>query len=272
MPLPISLLPGFTPPVKDASAAQPTTRFSDRVADYVRYRPSYPAGVVETLRRAAGLGPAAEVADIGSGTGIFSALLLPFCARVRGVEPNDAMRAAAERRFAGDPRFVSVAASAEATTLPDNSVDLVVAAQAFHWFATADCRREFARILRPGGSVALVWNERETSATPFLSEYEALLHRRATDYAKVNHANVDAHAIAAFFSPVACSLAQFPNEQRFDFEALKGRLLSSSYAPNAGQPGHAEMIADLADLFSRHAQGGSVSFLYTTKLYFGRLS
>jgi ubiquinone/menaquinone biosynthesis C-methylase UbiE len=255
-----------------ADAAKPAMRFSDRVADYVRYRPSYPAGVVETLHRAAGLGPTVEVADIGSGTGIFSALLLPFCARVHGVEPNDAMRAAAERRFAGDPRFVSVAASAEATTLPDNSVDLVVAAQAFHWFAAADCRREFARILRPGGSVALVWNERETSATPFLSEYEAFLHRRATDYAKVNHTNIDAHAIAAFFSPAAFSLAQFPNEQRLDFEALKGRLLSSSYAPNTGQPGHAEMIVDLAGLFSRHAQDGVVSFLYTTKLYFGRFN
>ena len=254
-----------------AQDARPTKRFSDRVADYVRFRPSYPAEVVATLRHEAGLRPGATVADIGSGTGIFSALLLPHCARVHGVEPNDAMRTAAERMFSGEPRFVSVAATAEATTLPHASADLVTAAQAFHWFDAAACRREFARILRPGGAVALVWNERETTATPFLADYETLLHRHATDYAQVNHANTDARKIAEFFAPAGFAIAHFPSEQRCDFEALKGRLLSSSYAPNAGHPGHEPMLADLRDLFERHAKGGAVSLLYSTKLYFGRL-
>ena len=251
--------------------ARPTKRFSDRVADYVRFRPSYPAEVVATLRHEAGLSPSAEVADIGSGTGIFSALLLPHCARVRGVEPNDAMRAAAERLLADEPRFVSVAATAEATTLPDASVDLVTAAQAFHWFDSAACRREFARILRPGGVVALVWNERDTTATPFLVDYEALLHRHATDYAKVNHAHTDARKVAEFFAPAGFTLARFPSEQRLDLEALEGRLLSSSYAPNIGHPGHAPMLADLRTLFERHATDGVVTLLYSTKIYFGRL-
>ena len=261
----------FSSRMSTADAALPTKRFSDRVADYVRHRPSYPAGVIDTLRREAGLTGSAHVADIGSGTGIFASLLLPHCERVYGVEPNDAMRAAAEELFAGEPRFASVAAAAEATTLPDASVDLVTAAQAFHWFDAAACRREFARILRPGGFVALVWNEREISATPFLAEYEALLHRHATDYAKVNHANTDARKIAGFFAPAAVALAELPNEQRCDFEALKGRLLSSSYAPNVGHPGHEAMLADLAALFARHAEDGAVTLLYTTKLYFGRL-
>lgn len=249
----------------------PTTRFSDRVDAYVRHRPSYPADVLETLRREAGLGVAAEVADIGSGTGIFSALLLPHCARVFGVEPNGEMRAAAEKRFAGEPRFASVAATAEATGLPDASVDLVAAAQAFHWFDTAACRREFARILRPAGFVALVWNEREVSATPFLADYEALLRRHATDYAQVNHVNTDARKVAEFFAPAGFTMAHFPHGQRCDFEALKGRLLSSSYAPNVGHPRHEPMLAELRALFDRHAENGAVEILYSTNLYFGRL-
>lgn len=257
-------------PMNQASAPS-TKRFSDRVADYVRYRPSYPAGVVETLRHDAGLAPSAQVADVGSGTGIFASLLLPHCQRVYGVEPNDAMRAAAEQLLAGEPRFTSVTATAEATTLPDASVDLVTAAQAFHWFDKAACRREFARILKPDGIVALVWNERETATTPFLAGYEALLHRHAANYAQVNHANIDARVIAEFFAPAPYALVELPNEQRCDFDALKGRLLSSSYAPNIGRPGHAEMIADLVALFSHHSEEGAVSLLYTTKLYFGRL-
>lgn len=251
--------------------AQPTRRFSDRVENYVRHRPSYPAEAIEALRAQAGLGPEAKVADIGSGTGIFAALLLPHCGRVFGVEPNDAMRAAAEERLGGDPRFTSVAATAEVTTLPDASVELVTAAQAFHWFDIDACRREFARILRPGGQVALIWNERLVDASPFLQDYEALLRRRATDYAQVNHLNTDAQAVAAFYHPREFTLQRFTNEQRFDFEGLKGRLLSSSYAPNAGKPGHEEMLAELAEIFARHERDGRVSFLYSTNLYLGGL-
>lgn len=255
-----------------ADSAQPTKRFSDRVADYVRYRPSYPAEVIDTLRREAGLGPSSRVADIGSGTGIFSALLLPHCERVHGVEPNDAMRAAAEDRFAGDPRFVSVPATAETTTLPDASVDLVTAAQAFHWFDAAACRREFARILKPNGAIALVWNEREASTTPFLAGYEALIRRHATDYAQVNHVNTDASKVAAFFAPAGFTMAHFPSEQRCDFDGLKGRLLSSSYAPKAGHPSHEPMLAELRTLFDEYATDGRVTLLYSTNLYFGRLA
>lgn len=252
-------------------AAHPTQRFTDRVADYVRYRPTYPAGVIDTLRREAKLTPAAQVADIGCGTGIFSALLLPHCERVFGVEPNDAMRSAAEQLLAGEPRFTSVAGSAEATTLPDASVDLITAAQAFHWFDAAACRHEFTRILRPEGFVALVWNERKVVGTPFLVGFDELLHRHSTDHAQVRHANNDARKVADFFAPLGFALVEFPNEQRCDFDALKGRLLSSSYAPKVGHPAHAPMMAELADLFSRHAKDGTVSIRYTTRLYFGRL-
>ena len=253
-------------------SSSPTERFSDRVENYTRYRPSYPDGVLETLSQHANLSATAQVADIGSGTGIFSELLLPRCARVFGIEPNEAMRQAAQRRLSATARFTSLPGTAEATGLPPASVDLVTAAQAFHWFNPPEARREFIRILRPGGFVALVWNERHTDTTPFLSDYEHLLARHAPDYAKVNHANVKPSDLAAFYGRDGCVTAEFPSEQRFDFAGLKGRLLSSSYAPNVGHPGHDAMIAALAALYSRHAQDDWVSFLYTTRLYYGRLS
>ena len=249
----------------------PTQRFSNRVADYARWRPSYPAGVVGALCAAGLLGPDKVVADLGAGTGIFTALLLPHAARVFAVEPNAPMRAAAEAMLGGDSRFRSVAGAAEATTLATGSVDLVTVAQAFHWFDVACVRAEFRRVLRPGGAVALVWNERLTGASPFLADYEALLLRRATDYAKVNHANIQAQDLAPFFGPGGYVLESFDYRQDFDLAGLTGRLLSSSYAPAAGQPGHEEMLQELGEIFARHQRDGRVAFLYQTKLYWGRL-
>jgi SAM-dependent methyltransferase len=259
-------------PLPPPYSPEPTRRFSDRVDDYVRYRPTYPDGVIGTLRANAGLGADTLVADIGSGTGIFAQLLLPHCKRVHGIEPNEAMRAAGERLLAGAANFSSSAGTAEATNLPDASINLVTAAQSFHWFDGTKCRREFRRILRPGGFAAIIWNERLTAASSFLMEYEALLRHHAPDYPQVNHLNIDAAKLASFFGPAGYHTAEFPNEQRFDFAGLQGRLLSSSYAPNAGHPGHPAMLAELAKLFARHEQSGLLSFLYTTRLYYGRLA
>ena len=252
------------------SSSANTQRFSDRVENYIRYRPSYPAGVIATLREKAGLHASAAVADIGSGTGIFSQLLLPHCAQVYGIEPNEPMRSAGERLLAGNPNFTSLVGTAEKTGLPAASVDLVTAAQAFHWFDIPACRREFSRILRNGGYVALIWNERLVEATPFLADYESLLKKYATDYEQVNHANIDAAALSAFYAPNGYSVTEFPNSQKFDYAGLKGRVLSSSYAPNIGHPNHEIMMRGLKALFQRHQQDETVTFQYTTKLYIGR--
>ena len=250
-------------------SADAASRFSDRVQNYVRFRPGYPPAVLGVLRAETGLAPERTVADVGSGTGISAKLFLEAGNPVIAVEPNAGMRAAAEAMLGGDPRFRSIAGSAEATTLRDASVDYVVAAQAFHWFDPSRAGAEWRRILRPGGWMVLLWNARKTDSTPFLRAYEALLHEHATDYASVNHENVTDDAIAAALGP-GFGQRVVPSEQVFDWEGLRGRLLSSSYAPNEGHPGHAPMLQALERIFREHQQDGRVVFEYDTKIYFGR--
>lgn len=248
-----------------------TQRFSNRVENYVRYRRRYPAGVIELLSKEAALTPAAVIADIGSGTGISADLFLRNGNTVFGVEPNAKMRQAAEARFQSEPRFRSIAATAEATTLAAGSIDFVVAGQAFHWFNVERVRQEFARILRPGGWVVLIWNARRTDTTPFLRAYEALLNRYGTDYGTVRHENTDEAALSKFFAGGEFQFRSLSNEQRFDFAGLKGRLLSSSYAPTEEDANFEPMIAALEQAFRDHAVAGQVCFEYDTKLYFGHV-
>lgn len=249
-----------------------TKRFSDRVDNYVRYRPSYPGELLRCLEENAGLSRKSVVADVGSGTGIFTALVLPLAARVYAVEPNDPMRAAAEQSLAGRPGFVSVAATAEATTLPSASVDLITSAQAFHWFKPAPTRLEFARVLRPSGQVALIWNERLSSSSPFSVAYENLLRTQALDYDQTVHTRIDAKVIAEFFSVRGHREFSFPNAQEFDWAGLAGRVLSSSYVPNVGHPRHTAFMDELRKVFEAHAANGRVSFDYQTRLYLGAVA
>lgn len=250
-------------------SAAPEQRFSDRVGNYIRYRPGYPPAVLAALQKHAGLTTRSVIADIGSGTGLSAGLFLRFGCQVHAVEPNREMREAAERLLAGEPRFHSVSGTAQATTLPDQSADLIIAAQAFHWFNTPETRAEFTRILKPDGHIVLIWNERKLDATPFLRGYEDLLLRFATDYAKVRHENIDAGELGRFFRGPFVTHT-FANEQRLDFDSLRGRLLSCSYAPAEGQPGHAAMIAGLRRLFDVHQDSGIVRFLYDTRVHIGR--
>lgn len=248
--------------------AAPTARFSSRVADYVRYRPGYPAALFDHLAASGALHPGAVVADVGAGTGILTAALRGRCQHIHAVEPNGAMRAAAP-----DHEDTTVwPGRAEQTGLPDRSVDLICAAQAFHWFEPAAARAEFRRILRPGGLVALIWNTRLTS-TPFLRGYEALLHRWGTDYAAVNHrGDRTADDIRAFFAPDIPAHHTFPNAQYFDLAGLQGRVRSSSYTPPPEHPDHAPMMDALAALFAEHEVDGLITFAYKTELYAATLS
>jgi SAM-dependent methyltransferase len=248
-------------------AGDPTRRFSDRVADYLRWRPSYPAEVLDFLVLECGLTSDWPIADVGSGTGLLSRLFLDHGNRVFGVEPNREMRKAAEELFADNALFTSVAGSAEETTLTTRSVELVAAGQAFHWFDPQRSRAEFERILEPGGWATLIWNDRRKDSTPFLRAYEELLRTWATDYREVDHTRIGQAEIESFFGPGGLVTASFDNHQSFDFEGLRGRLLSSSYTPAAGHPSHEPMLETLGTIFDTHQLDGQVTIEYDTRLY-----
>lgn len=251
-------------------ASNATSRFSDRVENYVRYRPGYPPRAVEALKAECGLQQTHGIADIASGTGIWTRLLLENGNPVFGVEPNPEMRQAGERLLADFPNFTSVNGRAEATTLGDSSVDFVTAAQAAHWFDRKAARQEFSRILRAGGWLVLLWNERITDSTPFLREYEQLLLKYGTDYELVRHERTT-DAVHEFFDPAPYEACVFNMRQEFDYMGLEGRLLSSSYAPGPGHPNHAPMLRQLREIFDQHGAHGRVSFDYKTRMYFGSL-
>jgi SAM-dependent methyltransferase len=251
-------------------ASNATSRFSDRVENYVRYRPGYPPEVVQELQSECGLIASHVVADIASGTGIWTRLLLENGNPVFGVEPNAEMRQAGERLLAAFPKFTSIAGTAEATTLADRSVDFVTAAQAAHWFDRAGARREFVRILKPGGWLVLLWNERLTDATAFLRDYEQLLVTYGTDYQDIRHEHTTS-AVNEFFDPSPFQERTFAMRQEFDYAGVEGRLLSSSYAPGPEHSKHAPMLRELRGIFAANAVEGLVAFEYKTRLYFGQL-
>lgn len=245
-------------------------RFSNRVANYVRFRPGYPAEVLALFQDELGLTSESVIADIGSGTGISARSFLENGNTVFGVEPNDAMRAAAEEFNRGYPNFRSVKGTAEATGLDDDSVELVTAAQAFHWFDQANARKEFARILRPGGHVALIWNERQLGSTPFLAEYEEFLKRFANDYEQVRHEHIDRDSLKGFFQKDFRTRV-FPNSQVFDFDGVLGRVLSSSYMPNSDDPRFPQMKNELQTIVAKHAENGKIELLYDTAVHYTQI-
>ena len=247
-----------------------TKRFSSRVDHYVRFRPSYPKQIIEILERECGLTPASVVADIASGTGIFTKLLLEYGSPVFGVEPNAEMRRAGEEYLKAYAKFTSVEGTAEATTLPDRSVNLVTAAQAGHWLAREKAMPEFRRILQAEGYLVLIWNDRKRAGSRFSEEYERLLEAYGTDYSQVRRLSGTIHS-GEFFSEFKCEKRRLSNYQDLDYEALEGRLLSSSYAPDCGKPACAEMLADLRRVFEGCQQNGSVRMEYDTEIYFGQL-
>jgi SAM-dependent methyltransferase len=247
-----------------------TQRFSNRVDNYVKYRPSYPGSIISFLEQTIQFNGSFVVADIGSGTGILSKMFLDNDNTVYAIEPNEPMRNKAEELLQGYVSFKSINGTAEKTNLPGTSVDIITAAQAFHWFDAIRTKTEFKRILKPGGYCVLIWNER-LAISGFEKAYEQLLLDYSLDYTKVDHRNIDEQKIAAFFAPHHFIKETFTNKQVFDFEGLKGRLLSSSYAPDEYHSKHNAMIESLKNIFTTFNQDNAVQFNYETKLYVGRM-
>jgi SAM-dependent methyltransferase len=248
----------------------PTARFSDRVENYIRYRPGYPPDVLGLLRTECGLLPNHVVADVASGTGAFTRLLLGNGNKVYAVEPNAEMREKGTELLSEYDKMAPVEGTAEETTLASAAVDFVTAAQAAHWFDLPKTRAEFVRILKPGGWCVLIWNERATETTAFLRDYEQLLLTYGTDYKEVRHERTTA-IIHEFFAPARCEERVFELRQQFDYEGVAGRLNSSSYAPAPGNSSYEPMMQDLQRIFRAHARNGIVEFEYKTRVYYGHL-
>jgi len=247
-----------------------TKRFSNRVDNYVKYRPGYPKEVIDYLEKECHLSALAVVADIGAGTGIFTKLLLERNYQVYAIEPNDAMREEADRQLRHFPNYHSMIGKADLTGLSSQSIDLIVCAQAFHWFNTPETKTEFKRILKPGGQAALIWNNRDIEADKFAVAYDELLKTLSGgDYERINHQNLSKADFDNFYADY--SLTKFPNQQVFDFEQLAGRAFSSSYVPGEDTEAGKAFKLELKAVFDRYQQDGKVIFRYDTEVYLGNV-
>jgi SAM-dependent methyltransferase len=249
----------------------PTKRFSNRVDNYIKYRPGYPTAVVAYLKEHCGLSAGLVIADIGAGTGIFTKLLLDEGYKVYAVEPNKPMRDAAIELLFSYENFTPGGGTAEATTLPDESIDLIVCAQAFHWFNNENTRLEFKRILKPGAKAALIWNNRLTDADEFLTAYNKLLKDESIDYNKINHQNINDIDFKAFFKNGEYTVVKYPNQQVFDEDGLIGRAYSSSYVPAEDTTAGKQFLPMIKALFAQYNQGSKVIFQYETEIYLGEI-
>ncbi len=247
-----------------------TQRFSNRVGNYVKYRPGYPSEIINFLKTECNLSDKTVIADIGSGTGISARLFLNNGNKVYGVEPNNEMRNAAENFLGEFPEFISVNGTAENTELENNSIDMIISCQAFHWFDKDKCKTEFKRILKKDGYLILIWNEK-TESNDFMKTYYDLLKIYGTDYEKVNHStNTDDKVINKFYSPYNFSKKFFDYRQSLDYKGLEGRLLSSSYIPLEGE-NYDNMIKDLKNMFEKYNVNGETAMEYVTLVYYGKL-
>lgn len=247
-------------------------RFSGRVQDYVRYRPIYSPAAIQFLREEFQLSLSSVIADVGSGTGILTKQLLDAGFKVHAVEPGAEMRSAAEQLLKGIPGFRSHDGSSMATGLDSGSLDLITAGQAFHWFDPEPTRKEFRRILKPGGGVALLWNEREERAG-FNNDYEKFLSAYSIDYDQLGR-GLDEFPMESrmqtLFGSVKPMFRAFANPQSLDWDGLWGRFRSTSYSPKESDPKYDPARRALRELFERHQKNGRVSIAMNSEVYFGR--
>jgi len=243
----------------------PKKRFSSRVENYIKYRPTYPSEIVKYLKEIDILKEDSVIADIGSGTGILSEVFLKNGNIVHGVEPNADMRNAAESILKIYSNFISIDSSAENTKLKAKSINLITVGQAFHWFDIKQAKKEFRRILKENGNVVLIWNNRKKSDDGFSSEYERFILKYGKDYKSTRKDETDINKFFKYEKQV------FYNYQEFDFEGLKGRLLSVSYIPLEDSPEYEDMIKELESIFHKYQQDGIIRLEYDTEIYYGNL-
>ncbi|QDZ39315.1 methyltransferase domain-containing protein [Euhalothece natronophila Z-M001] len=240
----------------------PLGRFSSRAENYARYRPTYPETAIALILDNLGDPSELVAADIGAGTGISSRLLAEQGVSVIAVEPNAEMREAAVPH----PQVTFQDGNAEATGLANESVDLIIACQAFHWFDPEPSLQEFHRILKPKGRLALMWNDWDES-DQFTATYRQLI-REASGRADVHHQheqNLPLIEESELFGTLRHH--RFPYHQVLDWQSLQGRALSLSYTPQTGEA-HEQLMADLQLLHEQwKGERDRVAVLYYTNVY-----
>jgi len=246
-----------------------TERFADTVENYIKYRPSYPPELLQLLIDQCELTKDKIVADIGSGTGILTQIILDNGNLVFAVEPNQAMRQAAEKHLHDYALFRSVNGTAEATTLVYNSVDLITVGTAFHWFDAVKAKTEFKRIIKSNGFIALAWNVRDQN-TKFIAEYEKIISKYNKDYQITSGKKFEIEKLKEFFAPHPMHEQAFAYKQVFNLAGLQGRLLSSSYALRPTDSQYTHMMNELEKIFNEYQENGKIQFNYKTMIYYGR--
>ncbi|NHJ32204.1 MAG: class I SAM-dependent methyltransferase, partial [Asgard group archaeon] len=229
-----------------------------------------PKEIISELKKEQLLSEDSVIADIGSGTGIFTKLLLRTGCKVFAVEPNEEMREAAEKILGWYPNFISVNGQAEETTLERRSLDMITVAQSFHWFNQEETKQEFKRILKSTGSLVLIYNTRQIERSPFMADYDRMLVKYCPEYEGVAKQYISLQLAKEFFGTKEVTRFTCRNFQIFDFNGLKGRLLSSSYTPREHQVGYELLMDELEKIFETHQENSQVQFLYETKMFYGK--
>jgi len=244
-------------------------RFTGRAAVYSRFRPSYPKKYIDYLIVANSLVPGSTVADSGSGTGILSRQLLDRSLKVFAVEPNSDMRQTAERELVCYPSFISIDATAEDTTLDRESIDLVTAAQAFHWFDREKFKAECRRVLKEGAKVALVWNSRDYTSS-LVQENENICKKYCADFVAFSHGiESKPEVFSEFYKDGKYKIMAFRNDVHYDLESYIGRNLSGSYATNESGRNYQPFVQELANVFEKYSQDGIMTMPGITRSYLG---
>lgn len=245
-------------------------RFSYRAGNYDKFRPNYPEALIEYLHASTPIRSDHVIADIAAGTGIFTEQVAAWGNRVYAIEPNPYMRRIASQRLVALDRCILLEGTAESTGLPDDSIDIIVSAQAFHWFDLVRTKAEFRRVGRNSPRVAIVWNLRNTD-TPFESAYETLIRRYAVDYLNVSQRKMNTVDVLSFFAPAVPEYRVFGHVDFLTHEQLRGRTCSYSFMPDGRSLLLPDMLASLATLFDTHQKGGKVRLSYKARLFVGAI-
>lgn len=246
-------------------------KFDDKGRIYLKSRPDYHKDIIDYLLTNHIISKESRVADIGSGTGIFSLQLQPYVKQVFAVEPNDSMRENAELQFKEYENIVSVSGCAENTLLRENSVDCITVAQAFHWFDKSAFARECQRILTPGGRIVLLWNVRDENneIVKQNSEINALFSDNYSGFSNGMDFNNE-QQFSDFFTEQYEKI-EIKNPIYYDLNTFISRNLSSSFAPQKGNPNYEPYIEALTKLFYEQSVGGIMQYPYITRCYIGEI-